>query len=133
MEEIPIEEFADDFKPNRFAYNSDEGLRLTGNSLSDRNIVSLHNAPIQSKEVRAFVRDRIDFPLTDKQWLVIDVAMGKYWNNRIPGTWICNEDMAAFIFRYCENEKLLISWERILKITNQIWQYLEMKGRLVDK
>ena len=96
-------------------------------------IIALNTAPIQSEAVRNFVREQIDFPLTDEQWLVIDVAMGNYWNNRKIGSWICNEDMAGFIFRYCEHEKMLISWERVLKITNQIWIFLEMKGRLIDE
>lgn len=95
--------------------------------------IPLHSAPIRSEEVREFVRERIDFRLTDPQWQVIDVAMGKYWNNRKKGSWIGNEDLAGFIFRHCEQEKMLISWERILKITNQIWVYLEMKGRLIDE
>ncbi len=95
-------------------------------------IIPLHSAPIRSEEVREFVRGRIEFPLTDEQWLVIDAAMGKYWNHRIKGSWISNEDLAGIIFRHCEHEKMLISWERVLKITNQIWAYLEMKGRLVN-
>lgn len=94
--------------------------------------IPLHSAPIRSEIVREFVRERIDFMLTDEQWLVIDAAMGEYWNHRIKGSWIGNEDVAGFIFRHCEHEKMLISWERVLKITNQIWAYLEMKGRLVD-
>lgn len=94
--------------------------------------IPLNSAPIRSEDVREFVRGRIEFPMTDEQWLVIDVAMGEYWNHRIKGSWIGNEDVAGFIFRQCEQEKMLISWDRILKITNQIWAYLEMKGRLVD-
>lgn len=100
---------------------------------SPQKTITLHSAPIRSEDVRDFVREQIDFPLTDEQWEVIDVAMGNYWNNRKIGSWICNEDMAGFIFRYCEQEKTLISWKRILKITNQIWTYLEMKGRLIDE
>lgn len=100
---------------------------------STQKTIPLHSAPIRSEDVREFVRERIDFPLTDKQWLVIDVAMGNYWNNRKIGSWICNEDMAGFIFRHCEQEKMLISWERLLKITDNIWEYLEMKGRLTDE
>ena len=96
-------------------------------------IIPFNSAPIQSEDVREFVRERIDFPMTDKQWLVIDVAMGNYWNNRKIGSWIGNEDMAGFIFRHCKQEKMLISWERVLKITDQIWEYLEMKGRLVEE
>lgn len=122
--------------PNRFTYDSDEGLVLLPTEKieesCDKNVIKLHSAPIRSEDVREFVRERIDFPLTDEQWLVIDVAMGNYWNNRKIGSWIGNEDMAGFIFRYCEEEKMLISWERILKITNQIWAYLEMKGRLIE-
>ncbi len=98
----------------------------------EKDVIELHSAPIRSEDVRKFVRERIDFPMTDEQWLVIDVAMGKYWNNRKKGSWIGNENMAGFIFRHCEEEKMLISWERVLKIANQIWKYLEMKGRLVD-
>lgn len=96
-------------------------------------IIPIHSFPIQSEDVREFVRERIDFPLTDEQWLVIDVAMDEYWNNRVKGSWIGNEDNAGFIFRHCEKEMMLISWERILKITNRIWEYLEMKGRLIDE
>lgn len=128
MEEIPIEEFEDEFRLNRFAYHSTEGLQL----LSKVKVVELHCAPIISEQVRVFVRERIDFPLTNQQWLVIDVAMGKYWNNRVPGTWICNEDIGGCIYRHCEQEKMLISWERVLKITDGIWEYLELKGRLVN-
>ena len=124
-------------KPNRFTYDSDVGLELLTDknkqNSSDKKVIDLHSAPIQSEDVRAFVREQIDFPMTDQQWLVIDVAMGKYWNNRKKGSWIGNEDMAGFIFRHCEQEKMLISWERVLKITNQIWTYLEMKGRLIDE
>lgn len=96
------------------------------------NSIHVDSDPIRSENVREYVRKRIDFPLTNKQWLVIDVAMGNFWNNRKKGSWICNEDIAGSIFRYCEKEKMLISWERTLKITNQIWAYLEGKGRLVD-
>ena len=92
--------------------------------------ILLNSAPIRSIDVREFVRERIEFQLTDQQWLVIDVAMGKYWNNRKKGSWIGNEDNAGFIFRHCEHEKMLISWERVLQITNQIWIYLEMKGNI---
>ena len=95
--------------------------------------IPLNSAPIQSENVREFVRERIDFPMTDQQWLVIDVAMSQYWNNRKIGSWIGNEDMAGFIFRHCEQEKMLISWERVLEIANQIWIYLEMKGRLIEE
>jgi hypothetical protein len=94
--------------------------------------ISLNYAPIQSEIVREFVRKRIDFPLTNDQWLVIDVAMGQYWNNRKKGAWICNGDNALFIFDHCCRQKLLISYERVLKITCQIWFYLEMKGRLLE-
>ena len=94
--------------------------------------IPLNSAPIRSEDVREYVRQRIDFPLTDDQWLVIDVAMGQYWNNRIKGSWICNEDIAGIIYRFCEKERMLISWERTLKITNQIWNYLDDKGRFVD-
>ena len=128
MEEIPIEEFADDFKQNRFVYDSDEGLQL----IIQKKVIELKSDPINSEEVREFVRERINFQITDKQWLIIDSAMGKYWNNRVPGTWICNEDLAGIIFRHCEAKKILISWERILAITNQIWEYLILKGRLLD-
>ena len=100
---------------------------------SQQKTIPLHSAPLQSEEVREFVRGRIEFPLTDEQWLVIDAAMGEYWNHRIKGSWIGNEDLAGFIFRHCEHKKMLISWERVLKITNQIWAYLEMKGRLIDE
>ena len=94
--------------------------------------IPLNSAPIRSEDVREFVRQRIDFPLTYDQWLVIDVAMGEYWNHRKKGSWICNEDIAGSIYRYCQKERMLISWERTLKITNQIWAYLEGKGRLVN-
>ena len=94
--------------------------------------VPLNSAPIRSEDVREFVRNRIDFPLSNDQWLVIDVAMGEYWNLRKKGSWICNEDIASSIFNYCEKQRMLISWEHTLKITNQIWSYLEEKGRLVD-
>lgn len=113
---------------DRFTYQSDEGLQ----KILKPKIIELHSTPIISEKVREFVRQSIDFLLTNEQWLVIDVAMGKYWNNRVPGTWICNEDIAGFIFRHCEQEKMLISWERVLKITNGIWEYLEQKGRLID-
>jgi len=161
MEEIPIEEFNDDHSDtsewfrkefpdygyecfddekkensNRFVYDSDLGLNLLTdtNSLNTKATIirDLNSASIRSEDVREFVRERIDFPLTDPQWLVIDAAIGNYWNNRKIGSWIGNEDMAGFIFRHCEQEKMLISWERVLDITNQIWVYLEMKGRLVD-
>ena len=124
-------------KPNRFTYYSDEGLCLLSgkNTIDgyDEKVIDLHSAPIRSEDVREFVRERIDFQMTDEQWLVIDVAMGEYWNNRNKGSWIGNEDNAGFIFRHCEQEKVLISWERVLQITNQIWGYLEMKGRLIDE
>lgn len=126
-----------DDKPNRSIYYSDEGLRILPDvnavDNSKRKVIALHSSTIRSEDVREFVRELIDFPMTDEQWLVIDVAMGKYWNNRKIGSWIGNEDMAGFIFRHCEEKKMLISWERILKITNQIWVYLEMKGRLIDE
>jgi hypothetical protein len=77
--------------------------------------IPLNSDPILSENVREFVRNRINFPLTNDQWAAIDVAMGQYWNNRKKGSWICNEDIAGSIFRYCEKEKLLISWERKLK------------------
>lgn len=128
MEAIPIQEFADDYKGNRFVYDTDEGLQ----QLIYGKVIELNSAPIVSEEVREFVRERIDFPLTDFQWQVIDAAMGKYWNNRVPGAWICSEDLAGIIFRHCEAKKILISWERILTITNQIWEYLILKGRLTD-
>lgn len=96
------------------------------------NTIPLNSAPIRSEDVREFVRKRIDFPITNDQWLVIDVAMGEYWNHRKKGSWICNEDIAGSIYRYCQKERMLIPWERTLKITNQIWAYLEGKGRLVD-
>ena len=95
-------------------------------------IINLSAEPIRSEKVREYVRKRIDFTFTDEQWLVIDVSMGNYWNNRIKGKWVCNEDIAGIIFKYCEDQKMLISWERILTITNQIWKYLEIKGRLVE-
>lgn len=159
MEEIPIEEFENDHqdtsewfsetfpdygydidddeeKPNRFMYDSDAGLKLLSENKivdnTEKKVVELNSAPIQSEDVRKFVRERIDFQLTDEQWLVIDVAMGKYWNNRVKGSWIGNEDNAGFIFRHCEKEKMLISWERVLEITDQIWEYLKMKIRLLD-
>ena len=113
---------------NRFTYNSTRDLHLFPKSKK----IELHSASIISEQVLEFVRERIDFELTDKQWLVIDLAMGTYWNHRTPGKWICNEDIAGFIFRHCEKEKMLISWERSLKITNKIWEYLIMKRRLVD-
>lgn len=113
---------------NRFTHQSSQGLQL----VSKAKVVELHSAPIISEEVREFVREHIDFQLTNKHWLLIDKAMAKYWNNRVPGTWICNEDIAGFIFRHCEHEKMLISWERVLQITNQIWEYLISKGRLID-
>ena len=127
MEEITNEEFADDFKSNRFVYDSEEGLQL----ITQKKVIELNSAPIISEDVCEFVRDRIDFPLTDIQWRAIDAAMGNYWNNRVPGTWICNEDLAGIIFRCCEAKKILISWERILTITNQIWEYLILKRRLI--
>lgn len=96
-------------------------------------VIDLNSAPILSEEVREFVRNGVKFDFTDQQWIVIDSAMGNYWNNRKKGSWICNEDVAAIIFKHCEDQKMLISWERILKITNQIWRYLEIKGRLIDK
>jgi hypothetical protein len=114
---------------DRFNYQSDEGLK----KILKPKIIQLHSAPIISEQVREFVRERIDFQLTDTQWLVIDKAMAEYWNMREPGTWICNEDMAAIIFLRCDKARLLISWDRILQITNQIWEYLVLKGRLTDK
>ena len=96
-------------------------------------IIPLNSAPIQSKNVREFVRKRIDFPLTNDQWLVIDQAMAKYWNNRVKGTWICNKDNAKVIFDYCIEQKVLISYDRILQITDKIWEYLEIMGRLTDE
>ena len=128
MEEIPIEEFEDDFRPPRLAAGSAENLQPE----PPVKVVELHSAPIISEQVREFVRERIDFPLTNRQWLVIDVAMGKFWNNRVSGTWICIEDVAGCIYRHCGEAKMLISWERILKISEGIWEYLELKGRLVD-
>lgn len=92
----------------------------------------LNSNPIQSEVVREFVRKRIDFPLTNDQWKVIDGAIGKYWNNRKKGTWICEGDNATFIFEHCCRQRLLISYQRGLKITCQIWVYLEMKGRLLE-
>lgn len=114
--------------PTRFTYQSSESLQL----VSQVKVIELHSAPIISEQVREFVRERIDFPLTNRQWLVIDVAMGKFWNNSVPGTWICNEDIAACIYRHCGEAKMLISWERILKISDGICEYLELKGLLVD-
>lgn len=132
MEEIPIEEFSAAFAPNCFTYSSDAGLHLIKSAAPANKVISLNADPIRSEKVREFLRQSIDFLLTNEQWLVIDVAMGKYWNNRVPGIWICNEDIAGFIFRHCEHEKMLISWERVLKITNGIWEYLEINGRLID-
>ncbi len=156
MEEIPIEEFEDDhlnthvmflkefpFKesdikddiPNRFIYYSDKGLCLLSDKNavegSDKKVIFLNSAPMRSEDVREFARKRIDFPMTDQKWQVIDVAMGKYWNNRKIGSWISNEDMAGAIFKHCEREKMFILREQILKISNKIWVYLEMKGRLI--
>lgn len=113
---------------NRFTYNSSLGLQL----FPKAKIIELRSAPIISEQVREFVRERIDFQLTNSQWLVIDKAMEKYWNNRIPGTWICNEDIAGFIFRNCEKEKMLIEWDRVHQITSHIWEYLILKGRLIE-
>ncbi len=67
---------------------------------SQQKTITLHSVPIRSEDVRDFVRERIDFPLPEEQWEVIDVEMGNYWNNRKKGSWICNEDIAGFIFRH---------------------------------
>lgn len=115
-------------RPNRFIYNSSKGLQI----LPKANVIELHSVPIISEQVHDFVRERIDFQLTNEQWLAIDKAMAKFWNNRVPGTWICNEDLACIIFMHCEYEKMLIEWERVLQITNQIWEFLILKGRLKD-
>jgi len=90
-------------------------------------------SPIVSENVFEYVTANIDFSLTFDQWKVIDVAMGEYWNNRKIGAWICNEDNADVIYKHCTNSKILIPYDRILIITNLIWEYLESKGRLVDE
>lgn len=95
--------------------------------------INLNSNPIVSEQVFTYVSERIDFTLTFEQWKIIDVAMGEYWNNRIKGSWICNEDNAAVIFKLCQASKMLISYERVLRITNLIWEYLESKGRLLDE
>ena len=64
----------DKLNHDRFTYQSSEGLRL----LPEQNAVALHTAPIVSENVREFVRESIDFPLPDIQWLVIDAAMAKF-------------------------------------------------------
>ena len=96
------------------------------------NTINLNSNPIESQDVYRFVCSKLDFELTFTQWKIIDIAMCEYWNNRTPGTWISNEDIAAVIFKHCKNSKMLISYERVLAITNLIWEYLEDKGRLTD-
>lgn len=96
-------------------------------------VISINTNPIESEKVFKFVKTKIAFDLTFDQWKVIDEAMGEYWNNRNVGSWICNEDNADVIFKYCTKSKMLISYERVLKITNLIWEYLECKGRLLNE
>lgn len=95
-------------------------------------LINLNSNPIISEDVFDFVNAKLDFELTFDQWKVIDVAMGEYWNNRKIGSWICNEDNAEVIFKHCKASKLLISYERVLRITDLIWEYLESKGRFAD-
>lgn len=97
------------------------------------NQIRLNTNPIESEKVFDFVCSKLDFRLTFEQWTVIDIAMGEYWNNRKVGSWICNEDNAAIIFKHCKASKMLISYERVLRITDLIWRYLESKGRLIDE
>ena len=123
-----VESFSGNPKSCRFSYGASTGLQL----VSKAKVIELNSVPIISEQVREFVRERIDFQFTNEQWLVIDKAMAKFWNNRVPGTWICLEDLAGIIFRYYEHEKMLIEWERVLQITSQIWVYLISKGRLTD-
>lgn len=94
--------------------------------------IPLNSNPIVSESVYEYVCSKLSFPLTIDQWRVIDVAMGAYWNNRVIGAIICSEDNARYIYKHCMKQKVIISFERVLEITDLIWEYLENKGRLTD-
>lgn len=94
--------------------------------------IPLNSNPIVSEQVFEYVSSKLSFPLTFEQWRIIDVAMAEYWNNRVIGAIICNDDNAAFIHKHCRKNTLLIPYDHVLEITTLIWEYLESKRRLED-
>jgi hypothetical protein len=93
-------------------------------------IIYMDSEPIDSLLVYEMVKEILDFPITDEQWIVIDKAMETYWNSHLPGTIISNEDNASEIYENCIRERILISYDRIFKITEAIWESLEILGYL---
>jgi hypothetical protein len=93
-------------------------------------IIYMDSEPIDSLLVYEMVKEILDFPITDEQWIVIDKAMENYWNRHLPGTIISNEDNASEIYEHCIRERILISYDRIVIITEAIWDSLEILGYL---
>lgn len=54
--------------------------------------------------------------------------------NKLKGIVNLQRRHCRIYFQICQNnqKRMLISWERTLKITDQIWTYLDDKGRQVD-
>ena len=100
-------------------------------SKSQGNVIPMNSQPIDSENVYDYVRSHLKFPITDEQWDVIDAAMDHYWNSHHPGATISSEENAAIIYDHCVKERMLISYDRIIEITNVIWEYLVENGFLI--
>lgn len=91
-------------------------------------IIFMDSEPIDSFLILEVVREEIDFPLTDDQWHIIDEAMEIFWNRHRPGSFVFCEENAEEIYAYCIEKRILISYDRILKITEIIWDCLDLMG-----
>lgn len=88
---------------------------------------------IDSSKVKRAVYNRIDFPLPESTWEVIDHAFGDCWNNIIGmGGDIYFDKIFDFVDKRLKENRLLLLSNNLARILTIMLDYIEMTGGFLD-
>ncbi len=92
-----------------------------------------YNNPINENAVEIYVRNNINFKLTDDYWSLINNSFSHYWNNILGiGGYIINEEIVEYIYKKIVDNKIIFGKEKVEKIVNLMLDKIEADGGFLN-
>lgn len=88
---------------------------------------------IEGNDVKDYILQNINFPLTHKEFLAIDKSFAEIWNHKVGlGGAFYWDEISKEIYRELQSQKLLLEYGRVEKIVFVMLKYIENNGGFLE-
>jgi len=93
----------------------------------------MYSKPICNELMMIYVFKNIGFPISKRQWKIIDDSFEEYWNNKIGiGGYFYWDEVVDYVFKIIELKLELLSYKKVETIINLMLNKIENDGGFMD-